>query len=1015
MVAGGGDVDLITRLRGLGMGGAVLHVGAHPDDEDTGTLVYLSRGLSVRTVYWSATRGEGGQNRLGPEKDEALGIIRTWESLAAREIDGGEVLYGPFFDFGFSKSGEDALSRWGREEMIREIVRAIRVVQPLVVISRWWGGPEDGHGQHQAVGLAVGEAFDAAADPGRFPELDDQGLPPWRPQKLYRSMGRDWTPGEDAVFGTILPEHEGGRALRINTGVVDPRSGRTYQELSVRASNLHQSQAMAFLPQRGDFFYYYRLERGLAPEPGTESSFFDGLDPSLTGIVESLGSDRLTKLLAEAGKHAEESVRALGPGDRRAAGREVLKGLDLMREARAALADEGVEDRDRPAIERAMERKVRAYEEAAAGCLGISLECLTEEARVTGGDRVAVTARLWTEGAADDVTFRVEAPDGWVVHTADASGDSRTEESATVTEARFTVDVPVDAELTSPYWLRQPRGRYRYVWPERGPLGAPFDPPLLTAVGEISVDGRRLTLSSPAIHRETFAGGYREIPLTVLPPVALAPEEQRRFIPMRSAPRHLELSVTARCLSPRGAAGQLKIEGQERWDVFPRQVAFDFSAEGESQTARFDVTLPADPDAGVFELQLAVESGGIRSGVVLEPVRRTGLGLPGPANESNAMAEVFVVRPAAVSIHVVDAAFVPTLRCGYVRGVEDQVVPALERFGVDVAYLSEEDLAFGDLSRFDTVVVGPNAYLVRPHLREAADRLLEYADAGGTLIVQYQGYGYENGRFAPYPFRFHQPHDRVTLPDAPIEVLQKDHDLLHLPNELSAADFDGWVHDRGLYFFGEWDRRYTPIVASNDPGEDPKEGGLLEASYGRGTYVYCAYSLYRQIPAGVPGAFRLFANLLGLAEARIRERRERARTVPLFSSLTDEQLYPVARLMSERWVDDGQYLCRQGDRGGELYLVLDGEVEVIKESGEASSVVSVVGAGEAVGDLAVLTDLPRSASLRARGLVKILVMRGEHFRSLLQEHPDLSLRVTRVIAERLAATEEHVPSPSPSD
>jgi LmbE family N-acetylglucosaminyl deacetylase len=1014
MVPGGGDVDLLARLRGLGREGAVLHVGAHPDDEDTGTLVYLSRGLSVRTVYWSATRGEGGQNRLGPETNEALGIIRTWESLSAREIDGGDVLYGPFYDFGFSKNGDDALLRWGREEMIREIVRAIRMVQPLVVISRWGGGPEDGHGQHQAVGLAVAEAFDAAGDPIRFPELEDRGLPPWRPQKLYRSVGRDWQPGEDVVFGTVLPEYEDGRALRINTGVVEARSGRTYQELAALASNRHQSQAMAFLPQRGDFFYYYRLERG-PDDPGPERSFFDGVNSTLTGIVEGIGSDRLTKLLREAGKHAEESVQALGQGDRTEAGREVLRGLDRMREARAGLADEGVGGREHPAIERAIDRKIRAFEEAAAACLGITLECRAEEARVTGGSRVAVTASLWTEGTADDVAFRVEAPDGWAVQAADGTGEQRVEESGMVTEAGFSVDVPHEAALSSPYWLRRPRGPYRYVWPDHGPLGAPFDPPLLSAIAEITVDGRHFSLSAPAVHRESFAGGFREIPLTVLPPVALAPKENRRFLPVSSEPQHLGLHVTATCLRSEGAMGELTVDGPEGWDVVPRQVPLDFSATGDSRTARFDVTVPADVDPGVFELRYAIQSGDIRSGVVLDPVRRTGLGLPGPPNESNAIAEVLVILPATESIHVVDARFVPTLRCGYVKGVEDDVIPALERFGVDVTALSEEDLAFGDLTVFDTVVVGPNAYLMRPDVRTSGGRLLEYVEAGGTLIVQYQGYGYEQGPFAPYGFRFHQPHDRVTLPDAPIEILQGDHPLLHLPNELSATDFDGWVHDRGLYFFGEWDRRYTPIVASYDPGEKPKEGGLLVASYGRGTYVYCAYSLFRQIPAGVPGAFRLFANLLGLAEARIRERRARARTVPLFSSLTEEQLYDVARLMSERWVDDGDHLCRQGDRGGELFVVLDGEVEVVKESEGASTVVHVAGAGEALGELAGLTDLPRSASLRARGLVKALVMRGEHFRTLLREHPDLSMSVMRVIAERLATTEERLQSPSPSD
>jgi hypothetical protein len=275
-------------------------------------------------------------------------------------------------------------------------------------------------------------------------------------------------------------------------------------------------------------------------------------------------------------------------------------------------------------------------------------------------------------------------------------------------------------------------------------------------------------------------------------------------------------------------------------------------------------------------------------------------------------------------------------------------------------------------------------------------------------VVQYQGYGYQSEGFAPYRFRFRQPHDRVTLPDAPVRIVEPDHPLLHLPNELTESDFEGWVHDRGLYFFGEWDPRYTPILASNDPGESPKEGGLITASYGRGTYVYCAYSMFRQIPAGVPGAVRLFANLVGLAEARIRERRERARTVPLFSFMTDEQLYRVARLMSERWIDDGTYLCRQGERGGELYVMLDGEIEVLKQRQGKESVVYVTRPGEATGELSVLTDLPRTASLRARGGVKVLVMRGEHFRELLREHPELTEGVIRRVAERLATIEERL-------
>jgi LmbE family N-acetylglucosaminyl deacetylase len=1017
MVPGAGDIDLVSRLRGLGMDGAVLHVGAHPDDEDTGTLVYLSRGLSVRTVYWSATRGEGGQNRQGPEKNEALGIIRTWESLSAREFDGGEVLYGPFYDFGFSRSGDDALDRWGLDDVIREIVRAIRLVQPLVVISRWSGGPLDGHGQHQAVGRAAREAFDAAADPDRFPELDARALPPWRPRKLYRSLGRDWQPGEDVVHGAVLPEHEEGGALRVNTGVLDPRSGRTYQELAAMAANRHQSQAMAFLPERGDFFYYYRLERGSAPGQSRERSLFDGLDPTLTGIVEGAGSDRLTKLLEEARAHAEASVRELRDDDRIAAGNEVLRGLDRMREARGVVDDEGLRDADRLSIKRSLDRKIRAFEDAAAACWGVTLECLSEESRVTAGQRVGMIARLWSQGSAaiEDPAFRLDVPDGWTVRAIERSGRRRMEESAAITEAVFEVDVPDQAEVSSPYWLREPRTPYRYAWPERGPLGQPFDPPMVTAVAEFAVEGRRLAVSAPPVKRETFAGGYREMQPALLPAIAFAPKEQRIFVSLSGATQSLELHVTARCIRAEGAGGRLVLDVPDGWEAFPGGVDLDLSHRGDARMIRFEVTVPADAEPGVFDLDFAVESGERRSGIVVNPVWRTGMGLPGPANESNAIDEVFVMRPATVSVHAVDARFITTLRFAYVTGVEEDFVPAVERFGVDVTVLSERELMFGDLTQFDSVVVGPNAYLVRPDVRKAADRLLEYVDAGGTLIVQYQGYGYEQGRFAPYPFRFHQPHDRVTLPDAPVQILHDDHPLLHMPNELTAADFDGWVHDRGLYFFGEWDRRYTPILASSDPGEEPKEGGLLVASYGRGTYVYCGYSLHRQIPAGVPGAFRLFANLLGLAEARIQERRERARTIPLFSSLTEDQLYPLARLMSERWIEDGEYLCRQGDRGGELYVVIDGEVEVVKEEEGSSTVVYVTREGEATGDLAVLTDQPRSASLRARGSVKVLVIKGQHFQTLLREHQDLALRVTRTIADRLIATEERLQSASRSD
>jgi LmbE family N-acetylglucosaminyl deacetylase len=988
------DADLVYALRSLARSGAVLHLGAHPDDEDGGTMAYLSRGLGVRAVYWSATRGEGGQNRAGPERDEALGIVRTWESLSAREVDGGEVLYGPFYDFGFSRSGEDALSRWGREDVVREIVRAIRVVQPLVVISRWSGGAEDGHGQHQAIGLVAGEAVEAAADPERFPELGAHGLAPWRVRKLYRSLGGDWQPGEDVTFGARVEEHEEGGRLRVNTGAFDPIAGRTFQEQAAIAGNRHRSQAMAFLPERGDHLHYYRLERGPGDGEGPDSGFFDDLDPSLAALARHAGVDspELESLLGSADRQARLAADTYHPEDRAKPGTALLEGLADLRRASELAETE--------ALVAALDRKIGEFEEVAARCLGLSLACELRQARVTPGERADGAVRLWNEGPEriQEATFHLDLPEGWKW-----SLTATQEESERVRGEEFAIDVPPDARLSSPYWLREPREPYRYRWPASGPLGLPMDPPLVMARAEVVVGGHRLTLRAPGVRREAFMGGFRELPLSVLPPIALEPQERREFIPVsRSGP--LRLSLTARGLRD-GSEGELTLRVPEGWEVRPDAVDLRFAEAGGSRTLAFEVGLPQQAEPGTNELAYEVAAGDRRFGVVLHPVRQPAAGLPAPATEANATAEAFMISPAALDIHLVDVGFVRTLRYGYLPGTDKGIVDALTRFDIDLTALREEDLAFGDLDAFDSIVVGPHAYVLSPELRKHAGRLLEYVDRGGTLVVQVQGYGYQEGGLAPYPFRFHQPHDRVTDPDAPVTMLQSDHPTMNLPNRIAAEDFEGWVQDRGLYFFGEWDPRYTPLLASADPGDDPQRGGLLVASYGRGSYVYCGYSLFRQIPAGVPGAIRLLANLMGLAEARILERRERVRQVPILAFMNEDQLYDVARLMSERWFADGSYLCRQGDPGGELYVVTEGTVEAIKE-GDREWTVLVAGEGEVVGELSVFADTPRSASLKARGDVKVLTIQGAHFRELLREHPELSEEVMRILATRLAGGEE---------
>ena len=323
-------------------------------------------------------------------------------------------------------------------------------------------------------------------------------------------------------------------------------------------------------------------------------------------------------------------------------------------------------------------------------------------------------------------------------------------------------------------------------------------------------------------------------------------------------------------------------------------------------------------------------------------------------------------------------------------------------FDLSVDLLAERDIGYTDFSQYDAIIVGPNAYLVRDEMAKNASRFRDYVGQGGTLIVQYQGYGYQNFDFSPYPIEYSQPHDRVTYADAPVKFLSPDHILLNQPNIITQDDFDGWVHDRGLYFFGKWDMRYESILSSNDPGEPPRTGGLIVASYGRGTYLYTGYSFFRQLPAGVKGAFRLFFNVLALPAALILERVEFLRNAPLFSFMTEEQLHGVARLLTERWVEDGEYLCHQGDKGNELYIIVQGEVDIIDESNGVNKIIHTDREGSCIGELAVLESIPRVAAMRAKGDARLLVLEGTDFQSLIYEHPNMSYRVIRLLVRRLA-------------
>jgi len=988
------------------MGGAVLHIGAHPDDEDGGLMAYMSRKYGIRTVYWSATRGEGGQNRIGPYQGEALGIYRTWESLDARAIDGGETLFGPFYDFGFCKSGEEALAKWGREQLVGEIVRAIRIVQPQIVVSRWSGTAKDGHGHHQAVGQVTLEAFEMASDPAQFTGQLSHGIAVWQPSKLYYSTGGDWQPGEDAEFGHEQPELDAKGLLRINTGEFDPISGRTYQELAWLAINRYQTQAMGFVPNQDDFYYYYRLDKSHAAIPASEESFYDGLDPTIVGLADypGAGSESLRTSLENIKQSAIRAFELFRVENPLQAGEALMEGLLLLRELRARLEEEGTQAEASQGMHEYLARKVHNFESVASQCLGLQLECLADRARMTPGQRFRLASQVWNQSDLEikQISFKLRLSEGWEAYDVPENGGNEEELGLSI---GYEVVVANAAELACPYWLAERRDPYIYRWPDNKHVSSPFGPSLIGMESEVDIGENRLTLRASAIHRESFSGGYRELHVAILPPISLHPRKDKEFMQAGIVEQSLDLQVVARSNEELGeVAGVLTLDTPPGWSVEPEHIDLSLENNQDIAALRFRVTVPGGVSAGDYQLRYVVQSSGRDYDFVLNPVRMGAPGMPRLPDASTSIREEFVVEPAEITVHIIDAKFVPGLKYAYMKGMDEELLETLRPLGLDFKQINDDELGYTDLSLYDAIIVGPNAYLIRDELANNASRLLDYVEQGGTLIVQYQGYGYQGRGFTPYPFEYSQPHDRVTDETAPVRILKPDLFLLNQPNSITETDFDGWVHDRGLYFFGEWDRRYESVISSSDPDEPARDGGMLITNYGRGTYLYTGYSFYRQLPSGVKGAFQLFANMLAIPAARVLERIKFLKDVALFSFMSEEQLQGVARIMTERWENDGSYLCHQGDEGNELYIIVEGQVEIIDESSGEDQVILTEQPGACIGELAALEIIPRVAAMRAKGETRLLVLQGSDFRSLIHENPDMSQRVIQLLVRKLAVT-----------
>lgn len=859
-----GTTGLKLMLRRLHTTARLMHTVAHPDDEDGGMLTLESRGHGDTVLQLTLNRGEGGQNKLGSNLFDELGIIRTLELLAADRYYGVEQRFTRVADFGFSKTSDETFEKWGGHDIaLGDMVRVIRTFRPDVICTRFQGNSRDGHGHHQASGILTREAFRAAADPTRFPDQIREGLQPWQAKKLYMdNVGADeqWT-------------------IKLETSQNDPLLGESYVQFAWKGLKHQLSQgAGGWTLREGQRFSYYKLIDSAIPNPPSagahESDFFDGIETSLPALATRLGADQakvpwLRSELQAIAKTVDEATEAADK-DQQAAGGALLQGLDRTRALIKRVEASQLSAAGKADLLASLRTKEHQFEEAANLALGTDLQLGpgTPDGRplaakfptdqgdvlaavITAGKPFLLRATLHNGSAAPMAIrqFAVDVPDGWKselfmdnLPKTIAAGDG--------CALTFRVTPPVDAQPTKAYFHRNDPdidAIYKIDNPKYLTLALP--PPPVSARVEYTINGAEGEIRSVArtpMHDDK--GEKWSMPLAVVPPfsVEALPATQ---IMLAGANPSAQLSVGVRTTADRGK-GVIHPEAPKGWATEPQSADVSFTGPGQKSVDFKE--LPDGAKEGRYEVHALLNADGRDYGDGYALVTRPDLG------------GFFYYQPALQRASIVNVKVPQGLKIGYIMGAGDDIPDVLRELGLNVTMLTPEDVASGDLSGYGTIVLGIRAYDTRDDVKKNNQRLLDYAKNGGTLLVQYNTSpsDFNEGHYTPYPAQLSR--ERVTVEQAPVTILDPQNPVFHYPNPITEHDFDGWVQERGLYFMDQWDSHFTPLLACNDPGEQPQKGGLLLAQYGKGYYIYNGYAFFRQLPFGVPGAIRLYVNLLSV-------------------------------------------------------------------------------------------------------------------------------------------------------
>ena len=799
--------EILHKMQKLNVLGSVLYIVAHPDDENTRLITWLANGKKVRTADLSLTRGDGGQNLIGPELGDALGIIRTQELLEARRIDGGEQFFTRAVDFGYSKSAEESFAKWGKQEVLSDVVRVIRMFRPDIIITRFNTDGSGGHGHHTASAILAAEAFDLAGDAKAFPEQLQQGLEVWQPRRLFYN-GSSWWRKDLAELAKTDSSW-----FTVDVGGYDPLLGLSYTEIAGRSRSMHKSQGFGAAETRGEMLEYLHLEKGDKPKT---KDIFEGIDMTWGRVKDVEGTQAAVTRLIDSfdPQKPEFSIAFL---------RDVVSRLDNSADRWSAYHRNRV---DRLAVD----------------CLGLVVD-------VTG--EVSATTR---SSPNDSLTLRaiVRNPEqvGLVLSLSATDVLMRELVQNQPITSRYGVDQIMRTPLDEPYWLAQSHGNLHQV-ADPGRIGKPELPASLSLkYGSII---RKLNVHADAQAMRRWVDrvdGERLRPVYVTPVASLIPKTD--VLIARGGTEQLVVEVEALTDS---LNGQLNVQLPEGWATTKDLKLVNINKRNARQSFTFQLIPMEGAEAGAVKFEFTGPKG--KADRTLHEI-----------DYPHIMPQVYYT-PAEVKLIPLDVQ-VNARHVGYIKGAGDDVPKAIEELGVSVEMLDPATAQLEDLTKYDAIVTGIRTYNTVEAMKTFNAVLMKYVENGGTLVCQYNTRSSDmmvpDSLFGPYPFKLTR--DRVTVEEAPPTFLQRDHPLLNIPNKISSADFGGWVQERGLYFCGSLDEHYTSLIAWNDPGEQPLNGGLITCDYGKGRYVYTGISFFRQLPAGVPGAYRLFANLISKPVAR---------------------------------------------------------------------------------------------------------------------------------------------------